>query len=134
MSELELLGRRWLAAVRVRDFDRLERLLDPEVRFRALIPRGLREASRAVDAVRFLRAWFAECDVFIVRSAEVDQVSDRIRVHYRVDVHEEGAWSTVDQTLYAAARADLLTDVTLACSGSRPIEAPVDLEPTSTSN
>lgn len=134
MSGLESLGRRWLAAFTVRDFDRLEQLLDPDVRFRALIPRGLREASRAEDAVGFLRAWFAESDVFIVRSAEVDQVSDRIRVRYRVDVHEEGAWSTVDQTLYAESRADLFADVTLACSGFRPIDAPVDRMPTATQN
>jgi hypothetical protein len=87
-----------------------------------------------VDAVGFVRAWFADCDVFVVRSAEVDPVSDRIRVRYRIDVHEEGAWSTVDQTLYAAARDDVLTDITLACSGSRAIDAPADLEPASTRN
>ena len=87
-----------------------------------------------MDAVRFLRAWFGESDVFVVRFAEVDRVSDRIRVHYRVDVHEEGGWSTVDQTLYGVARDDVLTDVTLACSGFRAIDAPVDLEAASTSN
>jgi len=132
MTDLETLGRRWLAAFTVRDFDQLERLLDPEVRFRALIPHGLREASRAVDAVRFLRGWFGESDVFVVRFAEVDRVSDRIRAHDRVDVHEDGGWYTVDQTLYGVARADLLTDVALACSGFRAIDTPVDLEPTAT--
>lgn len=132
MTDLESLGHRWLAAFTARDFDQLERLLDPEVRFRALIPRGLREASRAADAVRFLRAWFGESDVFVVRFAGVDQVSDRIRVHYRVDVHEDGSWSTVDQTLYGVARDDVLTDVTLACSGFREIDTPVHLEPTAT--
>ena len=68
MTDLELLGRRWLAAFTVRDFDQLERLLDPEVRFRALIPHGLREATGPVDAVRCLRAWFGDSDVFVVRS------------------------------------------------------------------
>jgi hypothetical protein len=134
MTDLESLGRRWLAAFTVRDFDQLERLLDPEVRFRALIPRGLREASRAADAVLLLRGWFGDSDVFAVGFADVDQVSDRIRIHYRVDVHEEGAWYTVDQTLYGVARDDVLMDVTLACSGFRAIDAPVDLEPTATSN
>ena len=129
MTDLESLGRRWLAAFTVRDFDQLERLLDPEVRFRALIPRGLREASGPVDAVGCLRAWFGESDVFVVRFAEVDRVSDRIRAHYRVDVHEEGGWYTVDQTLYGVARDDLLTDIALVCSGFREIDAPADLEP-----
>jgi hypothetical protein len=33
MTDLGSLGRRWLAAFTVREFDQLERLLDPEVRF-----------------------------------------------------------------------------------------------------
>jgi hypothetical protein len=132
MTDLESLGRRWLAAFTVRDFDQLERLLDPEVRFRALIPHGLREASGAVDAVRFLRGWFGESDVFVVRFAEAERVSDRVRAQYRVDVHEDGGWYTVDQTLYGVARDNLLTDVALLCSGFRAIDAPVDLEPTAT--
>ncbi len=132
MTDLELLGGCWLAALTVRDYDQLERLLDPEVRFRALVPHGLREASGPVDTVRWLRAWFGESDVFVVRSSGVDRVSDRIRVHYRVDVHEEGGWYTVDQTLYAVARDDLFTDVALVCSGFRAIDAPVDLDPTTT--
>ena len=134
MTDLESLGRRWLAAFTVRDFDQLERLLNPEVRFRALVPDGLREASGPVDAVHWLRAWFGESDVFVVRSSGVDRVSDRIRAHYRVDVHEEGGWYTVDQTLYGVARDDLLTDVALVCSGFRAIDAPVDLEPAAIPN
>ncbi len=127
MSDLEDLGNRWLAAFSTRDFDALERLLDPEVRFRGLIPRGLREATGAVDAVRYVRTWFGDCDAFAVRSAAVDVVADRVKVDYRVDVHEDGAWSTVDQTLYGEARDGRFIALDVLCSGFRGIEAPPDL-------
>jgi hypothetical protein len=127
VSDLEDLGNRWLAAFSTRDFDALEGLLDPEVRFRALVPRGLREATGPVDAVRWVRLWFGDSDVFAIRSAAVEVVADKVKVDYRVDVHEEDAWSTVDQTLYGAARDGRFVTLDVLCSGFREIEAPADM-------
>ena len=121
----------WLAAFARRDFERLEALLDPTVRFRALIPRGLREATDPAAAVALIRGWFGDCDVFVVRSAVVDTIADRVRVQYRIDAHEEGAWWAVDQTLYGAPGEAGFAAVDLLCSGFRRVDRPLDLqEPT----
>ena len=125
------LADQWLAAFAGRDFERLERLLDPTVRFRALIPRGLREATDPAAAVALIRGWFGDCDVFVVRSAIVDTVADRVRVQYRIDAHEDGAWWAIDQTLYGTPGEAGFAAIDLLCSGFRHVDRPSDLqEPT----
>lgn len=126
-GDLEALAHDWVAAISRRDFDRLEGLLDPEVRFRALIPRGLREAGDPIGAVAWLRDWFGAADVYAMRSTDIALVGDRVRVTYRVDVHEDGEWLTVEQTMVGTGGTRGFARVDILCSGFRPIPAPSDL-------
>src|SRR5438046_6532939 len=84
-------------AVAAQDFDRLEALFAPGVRFRALVPGGLREDATAADAAARMRGWFGECDPFELVDSEIEQVADRVRVRYRFRAREEGRWHVVEQ-------------------------------------
>jgi len=126
-DDLEALAHAWLAAFAERDFDRLETLLDPDVRFRSLAPPGLREADDPAGAVARVRGWFGVADVFALRSSEISLVADRVRLNYRVDVREDGEWLTVEQTVYGARGVRGFAGVDILCSGFRPIPMPPDL-------
>lgn len=125
--DLQTLATAWLEAFAQRDFDRFAGLLEPAVAFRALTPPGLREASDPGGVIGRIRGWFGPSDVFAIRSSGIDLVADRVRITYRVDVHEDGAWLTVDQTLFAAAGDSGFSAIDLLCSGFRPIAPPSDL-------
>lgn len=54
-SEHDLsLAEAFIDALARRDFSQLQALFDPQVRFRALIPSGLRAAGDAAGAIRYL--------------------------------------------------------------------------------
>lgn len=126
-KELEGLARRWLSTLSRRDFDQLGGMLEPDVRFRALTPPGLREASDPTGVVSRFRDWFGVADVFVMRSSNVDLVADRVSVTYRIDVHENGEWLTVEQTMIGASGTHGFSSIDLLCSGFRPIAQPSDL-------
>ena len=52
------LGRAFVEAIVAGDFDRLEALFAPDLRFRAIIPSGYREASTATGARAIVQDWF----------------------------------------------------------------------------
>ncbi len=68
MTELVLedqaLGENFLAALTGRDFDRLESYFHPNIRFRALVPSGIREGANAQETGAWLRRWFDDADEF----------------------------------------------------------------------
>jgi hypothetical protein len=78
------IGQTYLDALAERDFERIEKLLHPNIRFRGLIPRAEREESTAQEAVSWLRCWFETAEVFIVTQYSIDQVIDRLHIAYRV--------------------------------------------------
>lgn len=89
-------------------------------RLRALIPPGPVERNGAVSAGELIASWFADCDPVTLVNRETDRVGDRLHMSYRLDGTEAGTDFTVQQQVYAEVIDDLLTDVTLLCSGFRP--------------
>src|SRR2546429_7207873 len=112
-----------VSAVAAQDFDRLEELFAPEIRFRALIPRGLREDATAVDAAARLRSWFGDGDPLELVESETEQVADRLHVRYRFRSFEEGRWHLVEQHLFCDVAEDgRIAAIDLVCSGFRPVD------------
>jgi TusA-related sulfurtransferase len=117
-------GEAFVDAVVSRDFDAIEASLAPDVRFRALTPRAMREAATASGARAWIEGWFGETDRNELIESRVEMIADRLHVAYRIRLREDGAWFLVEQQLFASLGDARLTDVALVCSGFRPIEAP----------
>jgi hypothetical protein len=113
-------GEAFVEAMGRRDFVRLEALFDPRVRFRALVPPGLRAAEDATAAVAHLRRWFGDADRFDLVASTVDRVGPRLRVTYRIRLREAGLWYTVEQQAYVDVEDDRIRSVHLLCSGFDP--------------
>jgi len=56
------LGRAYVEALLRGDFDAIEGLLAPRIRFRALIPRAMRQAATAAGARAWIEGWFGGTD------------------------------------------------------------------------
>lgn len=113
---------RFLEALGRRDFARLKGCLDPAVRFRALVPPGVREAADAAGAVGHLSEWFGGADHFEVVASAVEPLADRIGVRYRLRLRDEDGWRVVEQQAYCDVVADRIARLDLVCSGFRPEE------------
>ncbi|MGZ6295040.1 MAG: sulfurtransferase TusA family protein [Candidatus Limnocylindrales bacterium] len=117
-------GAGFVDAIVRRDFDTLEALLAPEVRFRALTPRAVREAATASGARAWIEDWFGETDRNQLITSRVEMIADRLHLAYRIQLREGDAWYLVEQHLFGTLGDARLTDVALVCSGFRPIEVP----------
>ena len=110
----------FLAALGVRDFQRLETCFQPQMHFRALVPPGVREGTGPKETVGWLSKWFSHADHFEVIKSEVDQVSDRLRIAYRIRLHDLHGWQVVEQQIYCTVKDDRIDAMDLLCSGFRP--------------
>jgi hypothetical protein len=115
---------RLIDGLAARDFDLLVDAFDPEVAFRALLPRRVLEV-RGTDAVHatFTR-WFGGAQRWEVLEAVLGEVGGRVHLRWRVRLTDpaigEGAF-LVEQVVYADAGSDgRLRDVALLCTGYRP--------------
>ena len=77
----------FLEAFAGRDFDALAQCLDPDIRFRALIPPGAIDVTGVDDTVGRFRHWFG-AETFELVDASVGRVGDRVTVHLRNDLPE----------------------------------------------
>jgi len=119
-------GQAYLEALAVRDFDRIEKLLHPHMRFRGLVPRAVREGTTAEEALSWLRHWFGDREVFNLTQCSIDQVIDRLHLAYRAQVYSQEGWQEVAQHLYCIIEHEVITEMALLCSGFRPLpEQPV---------
>lgn len=109
----------FLGAFAQRDFAGVEACFHPQARFRALIPPGLEEASDAPGAVRHLKEWFGGADHFEMMDAAVAAVFDRLRVTYRLRVHDEEGWWLFEQQAYCDVEAGRIASMDLLCTGPR---------------
>lgn len=116
-----------------RDFNRLAATLDGAVRFRALIPPGLREAASATGVVAHLRDWFDGVDALELVQAQVSEVGDRVHVSYRLRLRNGDEWQVVEQQAFCDLVGGRLARLDLLCSGFRPegvvAEAPPTADP-----
>ena len=101
-----------------RDFDALAQCLDPDIRFRALIPPGAIDVTGVDDTVGRFRHWFG-ADTFELVDASVGRVGDRVALSWRVRTSPPGdptAVKIVEQRMFAAA-GDRIHSIDLLCSG-----------------
>ena len=111
---------RFVRAVAARDFATLGACLDPQVRFRALVPSGSREADTAEGAIALLRRWFGDADRLEVLASTVDRVADRLHLAWRFYLREGGDWFVIEQQAYCDLDRGRITSMHLLCSGFRP--------------
>ena len=115
-------GVAFVQAIELRDFDRLEAVLAPAIRFRALVPSSCRRASCAADTRRMIEGWFAGCERVDVESMHVCDIADRLHVGYRLRVHDPGGCYLLEQQGYGDVAEGRLTSLSLVCSGFLPAD------------
>ena len=114
-------GQSFLAALAAQDFERLETIFAPQVRFRALLPPRTCEERTATAAAGWLQRWFGGADTLQVLQATADPVFDRLHLHYRLRTHDAAnGWRVIEQQAYGEVRNGRIADLWLLCSGFRP--------------
>ncbi len=120
------LAHSFVGAIVGADFDRLQSLFAPDVRFRAIVPRGYRDASTAAAARTVVEDWFGGTDERELIGWTVDVVGDRLVLGYRLELMEDGERRVVEQHVAAIVDGAVLRDVSLICSGFRRLVTPSD--------
>lgn len=114
-------GEAFIEALGMRNFDTLEKLFAPEIRFRALVPKGVREGATAREAANWLRFWFENADVFTLEKFSNEQVVDRLHISYLLNLHKPDGWYEIEQQVYCVVQNNVISDLALVCSGFRPV-------------
>jgi hypothetical protein len=117
------LGRQFARALAVKDFARIEDLMDPAIDFRAMTPNRNWEARdpRTV-VVEVLRRWFEDGDeIEALELLESDAFADRERVGYRFRVRNPEGVFLVEQQAYMSAREGRIAWMRVLCAGYRPV-------------
>lgn len=112
----------FLNAFTQRDLAALSSCLDPDVRFRALVPPGLVTTAGATDTARQFERWFGGADVFDVVDASIGQIGDRLYLRWRVRMQVPGhpeAARIVEQHAFATG-GQRIHALDLLCSGFHP--------------
>ena len=121
-------GYRLLRALLARDFEALAPCFDEHVRFRALLPPGLCEASEPGGAAASFEDWFGDAERLELLGGGVEQVAQRVHVSWRLRVHERTRRRLIEQHAFATVRDDRIVAFDLVCSGFQPVEPLADLE------
>src|SRR5882724_11675150 len=94
------IGQDFMAALSVRDFDRLQASFQEGVQFHALVPEGIRGGFGDAAAVTWLRRWFGNADEFEVLNSSVEQVAERLHIAYTFRLLKHGEWQIIEQQVY----------------------------------
>ena len=106
-------------AIAAQDLESLAWCLHPEVRFRALTPNHTFGHFGSDSAIATIQAWFDDASVLELVSSEIEPIGDLVRVSYRFRIFADGLWSIEEQHAYCVIDEDVVTDVSLVCSGRR---------------
>ncbi len=100
------------------DFARLETCLSPRVRFRALVPSGLREREGAKETAALFRSWFEGVGRFEILAAELEPIAHRAHVRYRLrEFYPDGDTEVIEQDAFCELEEDRISAMDLVCSG-----------------
>ncbi|MFZ0544124.1 MAG: hypothetical protein WAM60_01710 [Candidatus Promineifilaceae bacterium] len=122
------IGESFLESLAAQDFDQLENLFSPQVRFRALLPPRMVEEKTASAAVSWLRRWFGGADTLEVIQSTSDQVFDRLYLCYRLRTHDPmNGWRVIEQQAYCDMQDGHVADIWLLCSGFRPMSCDLNV-------
>jgi cytochrome P450 len=110
------------AAVADRNSARLAAAVTDTVRLRAMLPGGpIEEHGRDAVVARFGR-WFADMDTVDLVESGGEAVSDRLLIHYRLDLAQRGTRWACTQTSVCKISDGRLATIDLLCSGFREIK------------
>ena len=118
------LAEAFVDALARRDFDAVEVLLDPAVRFRALTPGETVTTTTAREAAACFRRWFGDKTDMEILDRQVETVVDRLRVGYRARVKVKGVSHLIAQSLCGDIEGGRFAVLDLLCAGFRPEEVP----------
>lgn len=108
-----------LDALTRRDFDAFGACLAPDVRFRALVPRGPFELDSAAETSAKFRTWFGGDDLFEVVDASVGQLGTRLYARWRIRMFPPGKPEEArlaEQHIFTTG-TERIESVDLLCSG-----------------
>jgi len=123
-SQTAGLAEQFVEALVQRDFVRLAGYFSAETRFRALVPRGLREASTPEEASQYFQGWFGSADRIELVDSRSEPMVDRQHMAWRLRVHDAAGQRLVEQQVYATVHGSKFTAFDLLCSGFRLESAP----------
>jgi TusA-related sulfurtransferase len=111
----------FVAALAARDFSGLEACLDPQVRFRALVPTGLREREGAKETAALIRSWFEGIDRFELVESGVNPIAHRAHVWYRLrEFGPDEDPVVIEQNAFCELKQGRISSIDLVCSGHLP--------------
>jgi hypothetical protein len=119
MTHGETMGSSFVSALARQDWGSLQACFQDAVQFRALIPKGLREATTSADAARYFQMWFGDADELVLLASDAGQVHDRFHLAYRFRAHED-QWYIVEQHVFYTLQSDQIDRMDVLCSGFRP--------------
>ena len=112
------IGEAFLEALTAQDIDRIQAMFAPHVRFRALVPSGLREGSSAAEAAGWLRRWFGGAEELQVLGSASGPAFGRVYVSYRLRLYDPtNDWRLIEQHAYCDIKDGCIADMELMCSG-----------------
>jgi hypothetical protein len=113
----------WVEALADRDPERLSEVLADDVRLRALLPGGLVDLTGRAALVGEFKRWFDGLDTVRVADATAGPFSDRILLHYEVELEKKGRRWVVAQSVVSTVTDRRIGTLDLVCTGFRPAEA-----------
>jgi len=121
-TETRKVGAAFLDALAARRFTAARSLLADHVRFRMLLPSGLKTEADADATIGRFIGWFADGDPFEVEASSAGEVEGRAAVTYRFRLHDADGWQVIEQHLMLDVDADgRVKAIDLLCSGFRSI-------------
>jgi hypothetical protein len=105
------------------DFTALGRTLAGQVRFRALVPPGIREADGRDATVALIASWFGDATEGTIVRRDAGTVGDRVWAAYRIGLLDEGSPLVAEQRALATLEAGKIATLDFMCSGFHPDEA-----------
>ena len=110
---------RFVDAVARRDYAALEATLAPNVRFRALVPPGFREAVTAAGAREHIEGWFEDLEAIEMVERRLDPIGAVAQACYRLRVRYGDAPYVMQQTVLASTGEAGIEELDMLCSGIR---------------
>ena len=120
--EAHEVGAAFLDALAARQFTAARSLLADHVRFRMLLPSGLKTEADAETTIGRFIGWFADANPFEVVISSAGEIEGRGAVTYRFRLHDADGWQVIEQHLMLDVDADGRVEaIDLLCSGFRSI-------------
>jgi TusA-related sulfurtransferase len=108
----------FLAALLLRDFERLGQCLAPSAEARMLLPGGAEARSGREEIVERLQGWFGSAMEFEVLDSGSEQLGARTRLTWRFRLSRDGQTrEVIEQVAFVDAGPEGIADIALLCSG-----------------